>query len=178
MRSAACCPAHDPSCEQVDNDGEAQPAFAGPDTGDVDAPFLGGRGRGSILIQQVRRDRFLLKFLRTIAAVSSNSSRLIAKLSILPKHVQHPGHNGGARGMHARPDRRDARGREGTGRFPGGVRESAQSWRELLIEVKRRGLAIAPEIAVGDGAPGFWKVTFPRNSGHRVMRISGLPAAG
>ena len=38
-----------------------------------------------------------------------------------------------------------------------GVRESAQSWRELLIEVKRRGLAIAPEIAVGDGALGFWK---------------------
>ncbi len=41
--------------------------------------------------------------------------------------------------------------------FQVGVRESAQSWRELLIEVKRRGLAIAPEIAVGDGALGFWK---------------------
>jgi len=37
------------------------------------------------------------------------------------------------------------------------VRESAQSWRELLVEVKRRGLKIAPEIAVGDGALGFWK---------------------
>ena len=41
--------------------------------------------------------------------------------------------------------------------FQVGVRESAQSWRELLIEVKRRGLVIAPEIAVGDGALGFWK---------------------
>ena len=41
--------------------------------------------------------------------------------------------------------------------FQVGVRESAQSWRELLIEVKRRGLTIAPEIAVGDGALGFWK---------------------
>jgi transposase-like protein len=41
--------------------------------------------------------------------------------------------------------------------FQVGVRESAQSWRELLIEVKRRGLTIAPEMAVGDGALGFWK---------------------
>ena len=41
--------------------------------------------------------------------------------------------------------------------FQIGVRESAQSWRELLVDVKRHGLAIAPEIAVGDGALGFWK---------------------
>jgi transposase-like protein len=41
--------------------------------------------------------------------------------------------------------------------FQAGVRESAQSWRELLVEVKQRGLKIAPEIAVGDGALGFWK---------------------
>ena len=41
--------------------------------------------------------------------------------------------------------------------FHVGVRESAQSWRELLVEVKRRGLALAPELAVGDGALGFWK---------------------
>jgi putative transposase len=38
-----------------------------------------------------------------------------------------------------------------------GVRESAQSWRELLIDIKRRGLEIAPDLAVGDGALGFWK---------------------
>ncbi len=41
--------------------------------------------------------------------------------------------------------------------FRVGVRESAQSWRELLVEVKRHGLKIAPEVAVGDGALGFWK---------------------
>jgi transposase-like protein len=41
--------------------------------------------------------------------------------------------------------------------FQVGVRESAQSWRELLVEVKRQGLSLAPEIAVGDGALGFWK---------------------
>ncbi|MEZ0085229.1 putative transposase [Bradyrhizobium japonicum] len=41
--------------------------------------------------------------------------------------------------------------------FQVGVRESAQSWRELLIDVKQRGLQITPKIAVGDGALGFWK---------------------
>jgi len=38
-----------------------------------------------------------------------------------------------------------------------GLRESVQSWRELLLDLKRRGLAIGPELAVGDGALGFWK---------------------
>lgn len=42
--------------------------------------------------------------------------------------------------------------------FQVGTRESAQSWRELLVGLKARGLAIAPELAVGDGALGFWKV--------------------
>jgi putative transposase len=41
--------------------------------------------------------------------------------------------------------------------FQTGVRESAQSWRELLIDVKQRGLEIGPDLAVGDGALGFWK---------------------
>ena len=38
-----------------------------------------------------------------------------------------------------------------------GVRESGQSWRELLLDLKRRGLTIAPELAVADGALGFWQ---------------------
>lgn len=38
-----------------------------------------------------------------------------------------------------------------------GHRESAESWRELLRDLKRRGLAIEPKLAVGDGALGFWK---------------------
>lgn len=41
--------------------------------------------------------------------------------------------------------------------FQVGMRESAQSWRELLVDIKARGLSVPPEIAVGDGAMGFWK---------------------
>lgn len=36
-----------------------------------------------------------------------------------------------------------------------GVRESTQSWREVLLKLKSRGMN-APELAVGDGAMGFW----------------------
>jgi putative transposase len=38
-----------------------------------------------------------------------------------------------------------------------GERESAQSWLELLVDVKSRGLIDAPMLATGDGALGFWK---------------------
>jgi len=38
-----------------------------------------------------------------------------------------------------------------------GVRESTQSWKELLLDLKRRGLVVAPELAIADGALGFWK---------------------
>jgi putative transposase len=41
--------------------------------------------------------------------------------------------------------------------FQVGMRESAQSWRELLVDLKARGLTVAPELATGDGALGFWK---------------------
>jgi putative transposase len=41
--------------------------------------------------------------------------------------------------------------------FQTGMRESAQSWKELLVDLKARGLSIAPELAIGDGALGFWK---------------------
>ena len=41
--------------------------------------------------------------------------------------------------------------------FQTGQRESAQSWKELLVDLKQRGLIVAPDIAVGDGALGFWK---------------------
>jgi len=37
-----------------------------------------------------------------------------------------------------------------------GYRESEQSWLEVLNDLKRRGLAAAPRLAVGDGALGFW----------------------
>ena len=51
-----------------------------------------------------------------------------------------------------------------------GVRESAQSWRELLLDLKRRGLSIGPELAVADGALGFWQAleeVWPNTRGQR-----------
>ena len=38
-----------------------------------------------------------------------------------------------------------------------GLRESAQSWRDVLLDLKRRGLSTGPQLAIGDGALGFWK---------------------
>lgn len=37
-----------------------------------------------------------------------------------------------------------------------GFRESKQSWLEILVDLKSRGLKDAPKVAVGDGALGFW----------------------
>jgi putative transposase len=37
-----------------------------------------------------------------------------------------------------------------------GYRESEQSWSELLLDLKQRGLTFSPQLAVGDGALGFW----------------------
>jgi len=51
-----------------------------------------------------------------------------------------------------------------------GVRESAQSWRELLLDLKRRGLAMGPELAVADGALGLaggLEEVWPRTRGQR-----------
>lgn len=41
--------------------------------------------------------------------------------------------------------------------FTDGARESAQDWRELLLDLKRRGLDVRPQLAIADGALGFWK---------------------
>jgi transposase-like protein len=38
-----------------------------------------------------------------------------------------------------------------------GFRESEQSWKALLLDVKSRGLVVDPKLATGDGALGFWK---------------------
>lgn len=51
-----------------------------------------------------------------------------------------------------------------------GYRESEQSWSELLLDLKQRGLASVPRIAVGDGALGFWaalRKVFPETSEQR-----------
>ncbi len=51
-----------------------------------------------------------------------------------------------------------------------GYRESKQSWRELLLDLKNRGLKIDPKLAVGDGALGFWaaaREVFPQTREQR-----------
>ncbi len=51
-----------------------------------------------------------------------------------------------------------------------GVRESEQSWTEVLQDLKARGLEYAPKLAVGDGALGFWKAldkVFPSTARQR-----------
>jgi putative transposase len=37
------------------------------------------------------------------------------------------------------------------------IGESEESWKELLLDLKRRGLEIDPKLATGDGSLGFWK---------------------
>jgi putative transposase len=51
-----------------------------------------------------------------------------------------------------------------------GYRESEQSWKALLLDVKSRGLKIDPRLATGDGALGFWKAlakVFPKTREQR-----------
>jgi transposase-like protein len=38
-----------------------------------------------------------------------------------------------------------------------GYRESEASWKELLLDLKQRGLTVDPKLATGDGSLGFWK---------------------
>lgn len=38
----------------------------------------------------------------------------------------------------------------------GGHRESKESWLSLLLDLKSRGLTLAPKLSIGDGALGFW----------------------
>ena len=48
-----------------------------------------------------------------------------------------------------------ARGKKRFLAIEDGVRESTQSWREVLLNLKRRGMN-APNLAIGDGAMRFW----------------------
>lgn len=41
-----------------------------------------------------------------------------------------------------------------------GYRESEQSWLGVLLDLQKRGLTHPPQLAVGDGALGFWKALF------------------
>ena len=45
-----------------------------------------------------------------------------------------------------------------------GMRESGQSWKELLVDLKARGLVVAPQVAIGDGArSGFGRPSTRRS---------------
>jgi transposase-like protein len=51
-----------------------------------------------------------------------------------------------------------------------GVRESEESWKELLLELKGRGMEVDPKLATADGALGFWKAlpqVFPTTKAQR-----------
>ena len=49
-------------------------------------------------------------------------------------------------------------------------RESEQSWLEVLLDLKRRGLEMGPQLALGDGALGFWKALRQVYPGAREQR--------
>jgi len=51
-----------------------------------------------------------------------------------------------------------------------GLRESKESWKEILLDLKERGLRQGPLLAVGDGAMGFWgalEEVFPSTAAQR-----------
>jgi transposase-like protein len=50
----------------------------------------------------------------------------------------------------------DAEGNKELLAISDGYRESKGSWREMLLDLKRRGMTERPKLAVGDGALGFW----------------------
>ncbi len=50
----------------------------------------------------------------------------------------------------------DAKGKKELLAVSDGYRESKVSWREMLLDLKRRGLKEGPKLAIGDGALGFW----------------------
>ncbi|GJM60722.1 IS256 family transposase [Persicobacter diffluens] len=63
----------------------------------------------------------------------------------------------------------DGQGRKHFLAIEDGVRESKQSWKEVLLELKHRGMN-APKLAVGDGALGFWAALeeeFPKTKAQR-----------
>ena len=68
----------------------------------------------------------------------------------------------------------DAEGRKQLVGLTDGHRESEQSWLELLLELKRRGLEAGPELAIGDGALGFWKAirkVYPQTRTQRCLDV-------
>ena len=65
--------------------------------------------------------------------------------------------------MHSGGDGATAEGNKELLALADGYRESEASWREVLFDLKARGLSIDPHLATGDGALGFWKA-LPQSS--------------
>lgn len=64
----------------------------------------------------------------------------------------------------------DAEGNKEVLAVEAGYRESATSWKEVLLRLRDRGLHIAPELAIADGALGFWAALdeiWPNTQGQR-----------
>lgn len=61
-------------------------------------------------------------------------------------------------------------GKKGLLALNSGLRESELSWTELLLDLKHRGLKAAPQLAIGDGALGFWKALAKVYSNTRRQR--------
>ena len=72
----------------------------------------------------------------------------------------------------------DASGRKELLAVEDGFRESAQSWRELLLRLRdENGLELDPELATGDGALGFWQAlheVWPKTKRKRSAFTLGL----
>ena len=71
--------------------------------------------------------------LRALAA-----ARLVGARDVYVWADARPEHDAATGRVHPGADRRDARGQEGRGWLPGGHAGSAQSWRELLVDLKAR----------------------------------------
>ena len=61
-----------------------------------------------------------------------------------------------------------------------GYRESTASWREMLLDLPRRGLTVGPRLATADGALGFWaalREVYPGTEEHDVLVSQGRQRA-
>lgn len=54
-----------------------------------------------------------------------------------------------------------------------GHRESTESWKEVLSDLKRQGVMVSPHLAVGDGALGFWSALEEVFPSARTQRCCG-----
>src|SRR5260370_17092984 len=101
---------------------------------------------------------------RGACAVGEARSVSKALCLLLGRRYPFGGSARGAGAVHPGHHRRDAEGRKELLVFTDGIRDSSQSWRDLLLDLKGGGLTTALEIAVAKpalakagGALGFWK---------------------